>query len=207
MVGPNILMYFPWSRPDEEGAPLGNLDNRFGALFELRRLQWPKYENLADGGHFDQGIAGFFDNILLANYSLFREDMRIRSGNPVRCVERCTSSGKTTLIDGDLLGGADILIVVSFDSQRTDQFPNESEMTAIRKFLDDPGHLRRPAAGMRRNDMDLHEWRAGQPPPVLDQRHAACVVTAPRIRRVTSSPPSCRAPAIRNPPSLRRAHG
>jgi hypothetical protein len=140
MVGPNILMHFPWSRLDEEGAPLGNLDNRFGALFELRRLQWPKYENLADSGHFNQGIAGFFDNILLANYSLFREDMRIRTGNAVRCVERCTSAGKITPIDGDLLGGTDMLIVVSFDSQRTDQFPNESELTAIRKFLDDPGH-------------------------------------------------------------------
>ena len=36
MIGRNILMYFPWNRPDEEGAPLGNLNNRFGALFELR---------------------------------------------------------------------------------------------------------------------------------------------------------------------------
>jgi hypothetical protein len=26
MAGPNILMYFPWSRPDEQGAPLGNLN-------------------------------------------------------------------------------------------------------------------------------------------------------------------------------------
>jgi hypothetical protein len=132
MVGPNILMYFPWSRPDEEGAPLGKLDNRFGALFELRRLQWPKYENLADSGHFNQGIAGFFDNIFLANYSLFREDMRIRSGNAVRCVERCTSAGKMTPIDGDLLGGTDILIVVSFDSQRTDQFPRLCQVAASR---------------------------------------------------------------------------
>jgi hypothetical protein len=140
MVGPNILMYFPWSRPDEEGAPLGNLDNRFGALFELRRLQWPKYEALADAGHFNQGIAGFFDNILLRNYSLFREDMRIRSGNVVRVVERRTSEGKVTLLDGDLLDGVDILIIVSFDSQRTGQHPNDTELTMIRKFLGDPGH-------------------------------------------------------------------
>jgi hypothetical protein len=140
MSGPNILMYFPWSRPDEEGAPLGNLDNRFGALFELRRVQWPKYESLADGEHFNQGIAGFFDNILLRNYSLFREDMRIRSGNPVRLVERNTSQGKGTLLDGDLLDGVDILIIVSFDSQRTDQHPNESELATIRNFLDDPSH-------------------------------------------------------------------
>jgi hypothetical protein len=140
MARPNILMYFPWSRPDEEGAPLGNLNNRFGALFELRRLQWPKYEEFADIEHFDQGIAGFFDNILLRNYSQFREDMRIRSGSAVRLVERCASEGQVTLLDGDFLDGIDMLIIVSFDSQRTDQHPHESELTAIHKFLEDPGH-------------------------------------------------------------------
>jgi hypothetical protein len=140
MVGRNILMYFPWSRPDEEGAPLGILNNRFGALFELRRLQWPKYENLADIEHFNQGIAGFLDNVLLRNYSLFREDIRIRSGNAVQIVERCTSEGKVTLLDRDFLDGVDTLIIVSFDSQRAGQHPSESELAAVRKFLEDPGH-------------------------------------------------------------------
>ena len=140
MSGRNILMYFPWSRPDEEGALLGNLNNRFGALFELRRLQWPKYEDLADIEDFNQGIAGFLDYVLLQNYSLFREDMRIRSGNAVRIVERCTSEGKVMPLDGDFLDSIDILIIVSFDSQRTGQHPNKGELTAIRKFLDDPGH-------------------------------------------------------------------
>jgi hypothetical protein len=140
MTGRNILMYFPWSSPDEEGAPLGNLNNRFGTLFELRRLQWPKYEDLADIERFNQGIAGFFDNILLRNYSLFLEDMRIRKGNVIRIAQRCTSEGKVTLLGDDLLGSVDILIIVSFDSQRTVQHPNEIELAAIRKFLDNPGH-------------------------------------------------------------------
>src|SRR3984885_7410458 len=125
MAGRNILMYFPWSRPGEERAPLGSLNNRFGALFELRRLQWPKFEDLADIEHFNQGIAGFLDNVLLQNYSLFREDMRIRSGNVVRIVERCTSEGKETFLDGDFLDSVDILIIVSFDSQRTGHNTNE----------------------------------------------------------------------------------
>jgi hypothetical protein len=140
MVGPNILMYFPWSRPKEESALLGNLNNRFGALFELRRLQWPKYEALADIEHFNQGIAGFLDSVLLQNYSTFREDMRTRSGNVVRVIERCTSEGKETLLDGDILDSVDILIIVSFDSQCTAQYPSESEVAAIRRFLNDPGH-------------------------------------------------------------------
>jgi hypothetical protein len=139
MIDRNILLYFPWSRPDEEGAPFGNLDNRFGALFELRRLYWPKYEALADIERFNQGIAGFFDNILLRNYSQFREDMRI-SGNVVRIVERCTSEGNVNLLHSDFLDRVDILIIVSFDSQRTAQHPNELELRAIRKFLDDPRH-------------------------------------------------------------------
>jgi hypothetical protein len=140
MIDRNILMYFAWNRPDEEGAPLGNLNNRFGALFELRRLQWPKFEDLADIGHFDQGIAGFLDNVLLENYSLFREDIQIRSGNVVRIIERCASDGKVTLLDDDFLERIDILIIVSFDSQRTGQHPSENELAAVRKFLDDPGH-------------------------------------------------------------------
>jgi hypothetical protein len=140
MMGRNILMYFPWSRPNEDSAPLGVLDNRFGALFELRRLQWPKFEALADIERFNQGIAGFLDNILLENYSLFREDMRIRAGNAVRIIERCASDGKVMLLDGDFLDGVDILIIVSFDSQPTDQHPGETELAAVRKFLADPSH-------------------------------------------------------------------
>jgi hypothetical protein len=139
MTDRNILMYFPWSRPDEEGAPLGNLNNRFGALFELRRLLWPKFEVLADNEHFNQGIAGFLDNVLLQNYCLFREDMRIRYRNAVAIVERRTSDGKVTLLDGDFLDSVDILIIVSFDCQSTGQQPSESELAAVRKFLDDPG--------------------------------------------------------------------
>jgi hypothetical protein len=66
--------------------------------------------------------------------------MRIRSGNAVPIVERCTSEGKVTLLDGDFLDSLDILILVSFDSQRTGQHPTQSELTAIRNFLDDPAH-------------------------------------------------------------------
>jgi hypothetical protein len=56
--------------------------------------------------------------------------MRIRSGNVIRVVERCTSDGKVTLLDGDFLDSVDILIIVSFDSQRTGQHPSEREVAA-----------------------------------------------------------------------------
>jgi hypothetical protein len=139
-VSISVLMYFAWSRPDEERALLGNLNNRFGALFEFRRLVWPKFEHLADTERFNQDISGFLDNVFLNNFFLFREEVRVRTGSPVRLVDRCASDGKGTRLDGQCLEGIDILIVVSFDSQRTGQHPSESEMAAVREFLDDPRH-------------------------------------------------------------------
>jgi hypothetical protein len=63
-----------------------------------------------------------------------------RGGRSSWRAERCTSDGKITFLDGDCLDSVDIVIIVSFDSQRTGQHPTESELLAIRRFLDDPGH-------------------------------------------------------------------
>jgi hypothetical protein len=53
-------MYFAWDREAETGAPLGDLNNRFPALHEVRRQFWPAYESLAHapGG---QDIEGFLE--------------------------------------------------------------------------------------------------------------------------------------------------
>ena len=48
MAGRQVALYFAWSRPDEVAAPLSILEDRFPALFELRRLFWPRYEQFAD---------------------------------------------------------------------------------------------------------------------------------------------------------------
>jgi hypothetical protein len=58
--GRQIALYFAWSRPDEVAAPLGILEDRFPALFELRRLSWPWLEQFANPVEFDQGVGGFF---------------------------------------------------------------------------------------------------------------------------------------------------
>jgi hypothetical protein len=39
MAGRQVAWYFAWSRPDEVTAPLGILEDRFPALFELRRFR------------------------------------------------------------------------------------------------------------------------------------------------------------------------
>jgi hypothetical protein len=73
-MGRRIAMYFAWDRIAETVAPLGELDNRFPALFEVRRLFWPGYETLAQapGG---QGIDGFLETIFLQNFALFGEEV------------------------------------------------------------------------------------------------------------------------------------
>jgi hypothetical protein len=58
--GRKALLYFAWSRPAETGEPLAIIEDRFPAVFELRRLFYPKFEHLSDQTHVDQGIGGFF---------------------------------------------------------------------------------------------------------------------------------------------------
>jgi hypothetical protein len=139
MAGRQVALYFAWSRPDEVAAPLSVLEDRFPALFELRRLFWPRYEQFADPQKFDQGVGGFLDNIQLANFRHFADLAAAWTGNPVRQAERRTDAGLHPL-DGEFLAGVDTLIVISFDSARTAQQASEAEVGAIRAFLDHPDH-------------------------------------------------------------------
>jgi hypothetical protein len=140
MAGRQVAVYFAWSRPDEVAAPLGVLEDRFPALFELRRMFWPRFEQFADPLKFDQGVGGFLDNIQLANFKLFADLVAAWTGNPVRIAERRTDAGLRAL-DAEFLAGVDTLVVISFDSSRTKQQASDVEVGAIRSFLDDPGHM------------------------------------------------------------------
>lgn len=131
-----VAMYFAWDRTAETGASLGNLDNRFPALFEVRRLFWPAYEALssAPGG---QGIDGFLEAIFFQNFSLFCDQVAALTGQPARQIQRRTA-GSETLLDAALLNTVDTLIVISFDSQRTGQTASTTEVAAVREFLARP---------------------------------------------------------------------
>jgi hypothetical protein len=131
-----IAMYFAWDWLAETAAPLGDLDNRFPALFEVRRLFWPTYEALAQaaGG---QGIDGFLESIFLRNFARFGELAAVTTGRPPRLIQRRAPVGDTPL-DAALLDQIDTLIVISFDSQRTGQAASEAEISAVRAFLGRP---------------------------------------------------------------------
>jgi hypothetical protein len=139
MSGRQVALYFAWSRPDEVAAPLHVLEDRFPALFELRRLFWPQFEEFADLTKYDQTVGGFLDNIQLPNFKLFADLAASWTGNPVRQAERRTDAGLRTL-DAKFLAGVDTLVIIGFDSHRTAQQASDAEIAAVRAFLDDPDH-------------------------------------------------------------------
>jgi hypothetical protein len=130
-----VLLYFAWSRPGEIEAPLTVIDDRFPAVFELRRLFYPNFEALADPAHIDQGIAGFLDQVQKPNFTAFVDQAR------ARVVERVGDDGAVTLLDDALVAGVDTIVVSSFDSLRTRQRAGKAEVEAITRFLSHPDHL------------------------------------------------------------------
>jgi hypothetical protein len=135
-----VLLYFAWSRPAETSAPLAVIDDRFPAVFELRRLFYPRFERLSDRGKYDQGIAGFLDHVQRPNFQAFIEQTEVLTGHSVIQIERITDDGAMTPLDG-ALADVDSIVVISFDSFRTDQAAATAEVEAIRRFLNDPDHL------------------------------------------------------------------
>ncbi len=141
MTDRRVMLYYAWNRIGETGAPLSVIENRFPALFESRRMLWPRLEEFADPALFDQGIAGFLDHILKPNYMGFIEQTSAQTGHRVVEIERVDASSKVTPIEASILDGIDTLIVISFDSLRTGQQASAAEVDAVRLFLDDPDHL------------------------------------------------------------------
>jgi hypothetical protein len=135
-----VLLYFSWSRPAETSAPLAVIDDRFPAIFELRRLFYPKFEPLSDRDRIDQGIAGFLDHIQKPNFRAFAEQTEALTGRKVIQIERIGDDGAMTLLDG-VLAGVDTIVIIGLDSFRTQQAATTAEIGAIRHFLDNPDHL------------------------------------------------------------------
>jgi hypothetical protein len=135
-----VLLYFTWSRPAETSAPIAVIEDRFPAIFELRRLFYPKFEHLSGRDTIDQGIAGFIDHVQKPNFQDFAKHAETLTGNKVVQIERIADDGTTTRLDA-ALDGMDSIIVISFDSLRTNQAASVVEVEAIKEFLDDPDHL------------------------------------------------------------------
>lgn len=139
MASRRFGLYFAWSRPQETGADLGILDNRYPALFEFRRILWPEFEHLQDPARFHQGIEGFLDHVILSDFRHFQSVVQEATGNPVVLIQREGDKPPTGHLDRALLAGIDTLIVVSLDhirggsGGRQEAAPGEIEL--LREFL------------------------------------------------------------------------
>lgn len=140
MTDRQVVLYFAWSREAEAAAPLTVIDDRFPAIFELRRLFYPDYEALA-GAQVDQGVAGFLEHVQKRNFETFAAFAEAQTGRPIRQFERGADDGAITALDDAVLAGADTVVVISFDSLKTAQTPRPAEIEAVRRFLDDPDHV------------------------------------------------------------------
>lgn len=141
MSSRQVLLYFAWSRPAETGGSFLAIDNRFPAIFELRRLFYPNYEHLSDAERIDQGIAGFLDHIQKPNFAAFAEQAVSQTGRPVTQAERVSDDGHVTPLDDALIADMDTIVVISFDSLLTSQSASTGEIESMRRFLSDPDHL------------------------------------------------------------------
>jgi len=116
-----------------------DINDRFPAVFELRRIFFPRYEPLSDD--VDQGIAGFLDHVQKPNFTAFSKQAEAETGRRVIQVERVVDDGATMLLDDPLLASVDTIVVISVDSLRTGQSATASEIEGLRRFLQDPDHL------------------------------------------------------------------
>ncbi len=141
MAARKVLVYYAWSRAGEIGAPLEVIEDRFPALFESRRMAYPRFAEFSDPSRFDQGVGGFLDHIMKHNFTAFVELVGALTGRPAMEIERGAEDGRLTPLDANLLDGIDTLIVIGFDSVRTGQKADDGEVEAVRRFLAQPDHL------------------------------------------------------------------
>ncbi|BBX63026.1 hypothetical protein MSAS_22000 [Mycobacterium saskatchewanense] len=141
MTARRVGVYYAWSRPGESSAPLAVIEDRFPALFESRRMLYPRLAELADPIQFDQNVAGFLDHILKKNFAAFIEQASAQTGQQALEAERVGDDGKMVPLSDELAAALDTLIVISFDSLRTGQEATEAEVRAVRGFLAKPGNL------------------------------------------------------------------
>lgn len=130
-----VCIYFSWSRPQELGANLGVLDNRYPSLFEFRRAIWPLFEHASDPTLFSQDISGFLDHVVLSDFKAFDRVITEATGNPVSILQREGSTPPVKELDDDLLRNVDTLIIVSLDHFRTEQHPSSGEIECIQSFV------------------------------------------------------------------------
>jgi hypothetical protein len=130
-----VSMYVSWSYPAEAGRELYELNNRYSAMWEVRRVAYPKYEEMASNPKtYMQGIDGTLE-LFHRDWEPFRGMVSELSGHPVPYFERIDIRGHSFAIDDRMLADVDTLLMISLDHQLTNQSPTQEEVNALQKWL------------------------------------------------------------------------
>jgi hypothetical protein len=133
-------VFVSWSYPGEANRNVGELDNRFSTMAEVRRVGWPGFEKpqYADPGLFPQGIAGTLELFFIA-WEQFQDLTVEVTGHPVPFYQRVDQAGHRVLLDERVLADTDTLMVFGLDHLVTDQEAEPGEIAAVRQFLEREG--------------------------------------------------------------------
>lgn len=130
-----FALYFAWDKRDEAGRPLDKLNNRFPALYELRRAAWPMLQRFKSG---DQGIAGFLDRVVLGDFAAFLRIVAVETGVEPTVMAGRDLDGTAHSLYEALAGDPHTLIIVSLDHFRAKRMPSTEDVAALRTFLARP---------------------------------------------------------------------
>ncbi|MEV4526658.1 hypothetical protein [Streptosporangium sp. NPDC049304] len=138
--GQRVSIYVSWSYPAEAGRNTAELDNRFSTMTEVRRVNWPTYEDprWSDPRCFQQGIAGALE-LFFWGWAPFQQFVEESTGHPVPVYQRIDQAGFRTVLDERVLADTDILFVFGLDHMATGQDAEPGEVEALREFLSREG--------------------------------------------------------------------
>ncbi|MFI7422593.1 hypothetical protein [Nonomuraea sp. NPDC049684] len=131
-----LSIYVAWSYPAEAGADVTRLDDRFSTMTEVRRVQWPAYEDpqWSDPLRFQQGIAGGLE-LFFWGWLPFQQFVEERTGFQVPVYQRVDQAGFHTPLDERVLADTDTLFVWGLDHMITGQDATPAEIEALRDWL------------------------------------------------------------------------
>ncbi|MGW0807701.1 hypothetical protein [Nonomuraea sp. NPDC002799] len=131
-----LSIYVAWSFPAEAGRDVAELDNRFSTMTEVRRVQWPAYEDpqWSDPLRFQQGIAGGLE-LFFWGWLPFQQFVEEATGYPVPVYQRVDQAGFHTPLDERVLADTDTLFVWGLDHMITGQDATRAEIEALREWL------------------------------------------------------------------------
>lgn len=133
--GRRFSLYFAWDKRRESAKPLSNLNDRFPAVFELRRAAWPMLLGLQGGGEQEQAIAGFLDRVVLGDFAMFLQVVQEESGVAPIVTAAVDLDGTRHAIAEAMAGEVHTLVIVSLDHVDTEQRPTAEDVEMVERFL------------------------------------------------------------------------